>query len=82
MHIPSDLLSLPLCPPSGLISTNVQMCRQELCVQHRLSVIYGHPVLVLTRSGIFKSNDRTRSELVWCNINVNFHQVLSKVKVL
>lgn len=50
MYSPSDLLSLPLCPPSGLISEYEQMCWQELCMRHLLSVIYGYPVLAATKA--------------------------------
>ena len=42
--------SIPLFPPSGLVSEHEQICGQKLRMSYRMSVIFGHPVIATTRT--------------------------------
>jgi len=42
--------SIPLSPPSGLVSEHEQIRRPKLRMRYRMSVNYGHPVMAATRA--------------------------------
>ena len=54
--------SIYLSPlPSGLVSEHKQICGQKLRMRHRMSVIYGHPVIAATRALLFADHVTKRN---------------------
>ena len=55
------ILSIPLSPPSGLVSEHEQISRPKLRMRYRISMIYGHPVMAATRALRFSDHVTKRN---------------------